>query len=268
MVYFVTKKSQDSGMWYEFQRSLCASARWAIVKVLATQKDQISCWFLTWLLWEKKQDEVAAQQALGQLLQRGSRAPLPVLQELLWHPSLQVSWAWHQMTVVIVMLPDVSMEVNCSSKTQGSQLLAIRWGSRPMQPWIVCHSRCNGWGTFAQSIWLELGVSQDWCRYRTAMSSSLVRGPEEKRKARKERNNFPWLRENWSPGKPPNRMRAALLWERLGMVMLEVMRSCAWWRDFVSFAFTAPQLHIIWSIQPSIDLPKLIPMRQVWLPCT
>ena len=183
-------------------------------------------------------------------------------------PSLQVSWAWHQMTVVIVMLPDVSMEVNCSSKTQGSQLLAIRWGSRPMQPWIVCHSRCNGWGTFAQSIWLELGVSQDWCRYRTAMSSSLVRGPEEKRKARKERNNFPWLRENWSPGKPPNRMRAALLWERLGMVMLEVMRSCAWWRDFVSFAFTAPQLHIIWSIQPSIDLPKLIPMRQVWLPCT
>ena len=35
-------------------------------------------------------DEVAAQQALGRLLQRGSKAPLPVLQELLWHPSPQV----------------------------------------------------------------------------------------------------------------------------------------------------------------------------------
>lgn len=81
---------------------------------------------LDMIVMRKKQDEVAAQQALGQLLQRGSRAPLPVLQELLWHPSLQASWAWHQMTVVIVMLPDVSMEVNCSSKTQGSQLLAIR----------------------------------------------------------------------------------------------------------------------------------------------
>eukprot|EP00438_Fugacium_kawagutii_P021843 Skav233012 [mRNA] locus=scaffold909:68906:88437:+ [translate_table: standard] len=34
--------------------------------------------------------QVAAQQALGQLLQRGSRAPLPVLQELLWHHSPQV----------------------------------------------------------------------------------------------------------------------------------------------------------------------------------
>jgi len=75
--------------------------------------------------------QVAAQQALGQLLQRGSRAPLPVLQELLWHPSLQV---------------------------------------------------------------------------RESANAALDRLPQQ----------MQWLRENWSPGKPPNRMRAALLWERSG----------------------------------------------------
>lgn len=75
--------------------------------------------------------QVAAQQALGRLLQRGSKAPLPVLQELLWHPSPQV---------------------------------------------------------------------------RESANAALDRLPQQ----------MQWLRENWSPGKPPSRMRAALLWTRSG----------------------------------------------------
>lgn len=111
---FVLTKTRGSALQQD-EQSLKPLKYW--------QLKRISLHFLLVLdmiVMRKKQDEVAAQQALGQLLQRGSRAPLPVLQELLWHPSLQASWAWHQ-TVVIVMLPDVSMEdmeVNC--KTQNS----------------------------------------------------------------------------------------------------------------------------------------------------